>query len=85
MPKMRAVSMQTRFRVAADYLDGEILKKIAHRYGLSGDWKVIQIAKSMGFPTRSTKFGLVPIKRPSPKPRGRPFQPKYLAENRPDV
>lgn len=61
--KMKPVSLQTRFRVAADYLDGVVLKEIRFRYGLDNDSRVLTIAGSMGCPRRTTNFAALPETR----------------------
>lgn len=41
----------TRFRIAADYLDGDAPKVIAHRYGIASVQRVGRVIRNFGLPT----------------------------------
>lgn len=68
------VSVQTKLRVAADYMDGILLEKIRERYKLRTINQVTRIALAAGAQRRDAKFVTMLNKVVQ---RGKPFQPGH--------
>lgn len=69
------VSVQTKLRVAADYMDGILLEKIRERYKLRTISQVTRIALAAGAQRRDAKFVRMLTKKVVQ--RGKPFQPGH--------